>query len=516
MKRLYYVFLFQLMAFPLSAQEINLPEDFRQHTLTQFNSSLLNPVFSLDRNNPQAVSLWSRWQWQTIDGDPTSIFLSYSGKINTESGFSVGFLQHNTGTFLNTGGVLNYAHNIISENDFKLVFGVNLLGFQQELADDRFINDDDIDLPELQESNEFLLRLNPGVALQVNTFNLALALENGINLISSDNDTSDSDKNFIGIVSNDFPVTLFSGLDNVFLRPSLYVKTISNADTQVGLNALLSSSKFWFQGGYNSFYGPSVGIGGTFAKNISIGGLMEFPTGSDLSEESSTFELLLSYHFGKNDTRRKVVGFDIDDSEEIITKEEPVEELIVVEEIKEELPKVEKESRKERLAREQRERDSLQRIEVELRNARVRDSLNQVKLAEEQKRLQDSITQAKKAIELAKLVEQRRQDSIIALQQQEVEVRPNEKYEEVATADGLEPGFYLIANVFGTKKYYENFMKTLRDKGLEPKSFFRKLNGYNYVYLGHYNTIDEARKARDNKFDGKYLEKTWIFRVRGN
>jgi len=70
--------------------------------------------------------------------------------------------------------------------------------------------------------------------------------------------------------------------------------------------------------------------------------------------------------------------------------------------------------------------------------------------------------------------------------------------------------------VYGTKKYFDNFMRTLREKGLEPKSFYRSFNKYNYVYLERYNTMDEARKARDSKFFGKYADKTWIFRVKGN
>ncbi|MGI9548348.1 MAG: SPOR domain-containing protein, partial [Flavobacteriaceae bacterium] len=82
--------------------------------------------------------------------------------------------------------------------------------------------------------------------------------------------------------------------------------------------------------------------------------------------------------------------------------------------------------------------------------------------------------------------------------------------------DGLQPGYYLVANVFGTKRYYEAFMKTLSDMGIEPKSFFRSANKYNYVYLERYNSMQEARKARDSQFNGRYKGDTWIFRVVGN
>ena len=94
-------------------------------------------------------------------------------------------------------------------------------------------------------------------------------------------------------------------------------------------------------------------------------------------------------------------------------------------------------------------------------------------------------------------------------------MQAGEKYEEVATVEGLEPGFYLIANVFGTKKYFDAFMQDLRKKGIEPGSFVKGKNNYNYVYLKRYDTISEARNARDSKLNGKYQDKTWIFRVIG-
>jgi len=187
---------------------------------------------------------------------------------------------------------------------------------------------------------------------------------------------------------------------------------------------------------------------------------MEFGTDSELDAKDPTFELVASYYFGKTEKR---------------TKEPEPEE---VEEV---------------AGEDQMNAETLRQEELE----------RQRQLALQRER--DSIAQA-----------QREKDSIAALQSQKVELRPNEKYEEVENEEGLEPGFYLIANVYGTQKYYDNFMKTLRQKGLEPKSFYRKLNKYNYVYLERYNSMDEARKARDSKFFGKYPDKTWIFRVKGN
>ena len=58
-------------------------------------------------------------------------------------------------------------------------------------------------------------------------------------------------------------------------------------------------------------------------------------------------------------------------------------------------------------------------------------------------------------------------------------------------------------------------MADLTKRGLSPKSFLRSMNNYNYAYLERYDTMAEARKARDSKYSGRYNDKTWVFRVVG-
>lgn len=86
-------------------------------------------------------------------------------------------------------------------------------------------------------------------------------------------------------------------------------------------------------------------------------------------------------------------------------------------------------------------------------------------------------------------------------------------YDDIASEDGLFPGYYLVANVFEYKENYKKFMEILSEKGLEPKWFFRKMNQYNYVYLARYDTYEEATKARETNFFGKYTDETWVLRV---
>ncbi|MEO1011170.1 MAG: PorP/SprF family type IX secretion system membrane protein, partial [Bacteroidota bacterium] len=333
------------------AQEVSLPVDFRQHNLTEYNSSLFNPVFSLDRNNPQSVSLWTRWQWQIFDADPTSLFLNYTRKLNESSALSGAFFQHNTGLFFNTGGILNYAKEIQLSSLIRLGFGVNVFGFQQELADDRFPVDPNIPLPGLRPTDDFILQLAPGIRLSVENFAFGLASENLIdyNFSDSESNTTAADKIYMAMVSYDLPV--MSAVDSTaFLRPSLYLRTIPELQNQVGANLLLSRTKYWAQLGYNNFYGISAGGGATFFKRFSLGALVEFGTNSLVSSEDPSFEIVASYFLGRPEERRKIQQLfedKIDQEVELITEEEKKETEVTTKEVEAEQKRQQKQLEKE-------------------------------------------------------------------------------------------------------------------------------------------------------------------------
>ncbi|MEP5829135.1 MAG: type IX secretion system membrane protein PorP/SprF, partial [Maribacter dokdonensis] len=311
-----------------------------------------------------------------------------------------------------------------------------------------------------------------------------------------------------------------------------------------GLITLLTTNKYWAQAGYNSFYGFSGGIGGRFFKRLSFGALVEVGTSSDLKGQDPTFELVTSYKLGKQQTPAEEL------EEQLIAEEKNKEESLgqqeEVEVASTELTKAEKlalkrESKKqERLAliESKRLKDSIQNASRQSDLAvkqskrdikRKRDSLENAKaeqaLAEakalQQQRQKDSIAAVmKREAEAVALAQQRRQDSIaeskaLAMRNEVVEVKAGEKYEEVTKEGALEPGYYLIANVFGTKKYLDAFLADMKKRGINAKSFFREKNKYNYVYLAKFDFIKDARQARDSKLNGKYTDKIWIFRVTG-
>ncbi len=564
--------LFLFLLFVVRAQDVTLPVDLRQHNLTEYNSSFFHPSFSLTLNNPNSVALWSRWQWQSPDADPTTLFLNYTHRLNENSVASAGFFQHNTGTFLNTGGVLNYAYTMEINERASLALGLNLFGFKQKLSDNRFQQDPQIQLPQLVITDDFVLQLAPGLLFSLDRLSVGIASENlfDYNFTTNERHSKPEDRIYMGLASYVFPLNFFN-FEETVLRPMVYYKSIPDNDSQIGLTTLLSTEKFWAQAGYNNFYGISFGGGGRFFKRVSIGALMELGMGNDLSGKDPTFEVLVAYRFIKSDKEEETEVSEEDNEDEKLEKklakeEEKAQRLAEKEQeklakekakrTKDSLDLVKKQQdldrKKELEERQKRTKDSLDLIEknkeviaLQKEQQRKQDSINKVREAEalaekqrlEQLRKQDSIAKAEALAEAERLRAKREIDSLTqvriaeaeaakkaeeekaAEQEEVVEEDPadrpqaGEKYEEVNTEDGLEPGYYLITNVFGTKKYFDAFMKDLTERGLEPKSFLRSLNNYNYVYLKRYDTMAEARRARDSKYDGRYPDKTWIFRV---
>ena len=451
---------FCLTSMQLRAQIAYLPDGLRQHNLTRYNASLINPVYSFDWNQPNSFAAWTRWQWNTLDGAPTTSYFSYSHMLGYDATVGVGYFENNTGTLTRKGGLANYAHALYFTDSFKLVFGVNVFAFSEQLSDINFPTLIPLTANQLSGESNFLLYITPGIRADIGKFSLGLALENAIDYNLTQGERAEVARLFSAIGSYDFRL---GGPDDfpTYLRPLAYFRSDPFYDSQYGLNMFFAHRNFWVQGGYNSYYGVSAGVGATVFDRLSLGATMEWGAMDPITEQGSTLELQLAYRIGK--LKRPAPP----------AEEEP-------EEIEED-PEEAKRAAEEAAA-----------AEAELR----RKMLAQ----------QDSILNAR-------LREQRRLDSI-AEANKKVEYRSDEKFEEVATMEGLQPGFYLIANVFGTQRYYETFMSSLQNRGLNPQSFKRGLNGYNYVYLKRFDTLEEIREARDTKFYGKYSGPTWIFRVK--
>ena len=78
---------------------------------------------------------------------------------------------------------------------------------------------------------------------------------------------------------------------------------------------------------------------------------------------------------------------------------------------------------------------------------------------------------------------------------------------------GVKSGYYVIANVFKSRKYLDAFMGDLKQKGLDAGYFYNKENGLHYVYLADYNYKSDAKTAYVSNMNGRYNAEKWIMQV---
>ncbi len=74
-------------------------------------------------------------------------------------------------------------------------------------------------------------------------------------------------------------------------------------------------------------------------------------------------------------------------------------------------------------------------------------------------------------------------------------------------------GYYIVVNVFNERVNAARFMMKLRHDGLEPDYFINPENNYLYVFLTYYKNKEEAEKAKETKYNNRYLEEMWILTI---
>ncbi|MGB5435158.1 MAG: type IX secretion system membrane protein PorP/SprF [Maribacter sp.] len=78
---------------------------------------------------------------------------------------------------------------------------------------------------------------------------------------------------------------------------------------------------------------------------------------------------------------------------------------------------------------------------------------------------------------------------------------------------GVDDGYYVVANVYKGGIYMKKFMDGLAQKGIAADYIDNPNNGLKYVYLKRYDSWQEAADAYTNNIDGKYDGETWIMNV---
>ncbi len=78
---------------------------------------------------------------------------------------------------------------------------------------------------------------------------------------------------------------------------------------------------------------------------------------------------------------------------------------------------------------------------------------------------------------------------------------------------GVEDGYYVVANVYKDEHYLNKFVDAMNDEGFPANYIDNPSNGLKYVYLKRYNSWKEAEDAYRTKLGGNYTGDLWIMNV---
>ncbi|MGI9547157.1 MAG: PorP/SprF family type IX secretion system membrane protein [Flavobacteriaceae bacterium] len=555
-RKLIYLLLFLLASSQMNAQE-ELPfiaYDVPSQNLLKYNRFLINPTFSTVREDKSYVNLLHRNQSVSFDDNDQLYFLSYSGRVNDRTGLGLSLYTQRQGILSNYGVLANYAYGIKLSDKSNFTFGANLSYYSSGIDESR-ANPIEIDpfLSDFEDSS--FLSFQPGFNISYGPFDFGLFAENlfDYNMKTSKTVTEFKDKTYSGHLQYTYPFENQRGvLEGGRLMPLARARAVGQEEFILGGNLILDLPKIgWLQGGYDSFYGASAGLGFNLNRRVSIGYTMEKGLNNDLNNFGLTHEISFAYSFTPNLTEDRVM---LEDGEELANNEDEEQEEVTDEAMA--LKDAEIEDLKRRLTENDailaelifrqdsmemnRERDLENRFEMVMRMVRAETQGERPDLEEKAKKMyfinNDQTAIAENTVEpdlsntregretlfentvpdvktpkrdYAEIVKDKKEADAFtkAVQQKKVN---GQKFRDL---EGVADGYYVVANVYRGEFYMNKFMNTLNDQGLGADYIDNPKNGMKYVYIDRFDTWNEALAAYKSKFGGNYDGDLWIMNV---
>jgi len=532
-----------------------VPYNVPSQNLLKFNRFLLNPTFSTVREDKSYINLFHRNQSVSFDDNNQVYFLSYSGRVSDRSGVGISLFTNREGLFNNFGVHANYAYGVRLSPKSTFTFGANVSYYQSAFNQDR-ANSVEVDpfLNTLESSS--LVSFQPGFNLSIGKFDIGGFAENlfDYNLKTSESVTDFNEKTYSGHLQYTHQFENGSGvMESARLMPLARVRKVGEENITLGGNLILDLPKLgWVQAGYDDFYGASAGLGFNLTKNISLGYTVEKGLSNEFENFGVTHEISLAYSFTPNLTEDRVMLEK--EGEELVSNEEDVpqdsvnitKKDIEIAQLKDKL--AENDAILDELLMRQDSIESTRKQDLERRFETV------MKMVQRETRGQNPALEQKAKevyfanMDSADIVSRRKQplanhglsnntstkkvikineakDNTTTTYASSSKVKKDKTYRPIKnkraqfkshTVPNVESGHYLIANVFKNPDNVDAFIEKLRAQGIEANYFVNPKNGLNYVYIGDFNTKNDALKAYHTKMDGKYQGDAWVMNVSGS
>lgn len=528
--------------------------------LLKFNRFLINPTFSTVREDKSYINLLHRNQSVQFKDNDQTYFLSYSGRIGDRSGLGLSLYTQSIGPVSNIGVLANYAYGVKLSDKSNFTFGGNLAYYSTGLDRNNIdvIDSDDFRLNGTEDSN--VLSFQPGFNISYGKFDFGVFAENlfDYNLKTSKSLTDFADKTYSSHLQYTHSFTNDSGImEGSRLMPLARVRMNGQnrfaaddeetSDISFGGSLILDLPKLgWLQGGYDSFYGASAGAGFNINKRLSLGYTMEKGFTTDLDNLGITHEISFAYSFTPNLTEDRVMLED--DFEDDLVEEENLNknDLATNEEIAELKRKLAENDaiiqelmfRQDSLEAD-RQKDLERRFNMVMRMVRNETNGTRPDLEERAENLflgnQDrplvvernssnngfvpnsansashqKMTLGQKSDNKARTVTvQDKTRNTVAETTQKNRV----KSRKFRNLEGVEDGYYVVANVYKGGKYMEKFLNDMNYQGFSSDYIDNPENGLKYVYLERFDTWQEALDAHKSSMGGAYSGDLWIMNV---
>ena len=537
----------------VNAQDENpfITYDVPSQNLLKFNRFLINPTFSTVREDKSYVNLLHRNQSVTFDDNNQTYFLSYSGRMNDRTGLGLSLYTQREGIVSNYGILANYAYGIKLSDKSNFTFGANLSyynsGFDQNRANP--IENDPL-LNGFQDVS--LISFQPGFNLSYGKFDFGLFAENlfDYNLKTNESVSDFQDKTYSGHLQYTHQFENTSGImENARLMPLARARKVGQDEFVLGGNLILDLPRLgWVQGGYDSFYGASAGIGFNLNKRVSIGYTMEKGLSNTFDNFGLTHEISFAYSFTPNLTEDRVM---LEDSEEVLAQNEEDKEALEenlsdkdeeIAELKRRLTENDAilaelmyrqdslennrqkdlEDRFERVMRMVRNETNGKRPDLEER-AKEQYFLNNDKSALAQQTIDPKEFNTKPVKDSKPepvLQKEQTRDAVAQVttkqektNQSKTSTSSGVKSRKFKDLQGVQDGYYVVANVYKDEHYLNKFVDAMNDEGFPADYIENPGNGLKYVYLKRYNSWKEAEDAYRTKLGGNYTGDLWIMNV---
>jgi len=556
-KRIILILVFIASLTSVNAQEDTpfVPYDVPSQNLLKYNRFLINPTFSTVRENVSYINLLHRNQSVQFNDNNQNYFLSYSGRISDRTGLGLSLYSQREGTVSNFGVLANYAYGVKLSDKSNFTFGANVSYYNSGFDQNR-VTTVEVDpfLAGLQDSN--LLSFQPGFNISYGKFDVGLFAENlfDYNLKTSESVTDFKDKTFSSHLQYTHEFENATGiLESGRLMPLARARKVGEDDIVFGGSLILDLPKLgWVQGGYDSFYGASAGVGFNLSKRLSLGYTMEKGLSNNFDNFGVTHEISFAYSFEPNLTEDRVflenseddlVDSDDFGQEDSIASSDELEELkkkleendAIIAELMfrqdslENNRKKDLEKRFEMVMRMVRNETKGERPDLEDKaeklflgdNTDIAAAANNVSNDGREKqvfdntkptqKVKDAVVSANaetKARPISTQDNTRKTKAVIATTAPDkVKSRKFKDLQEV------EDGYYVIANVYKGGQYMHKFIDGLEQKGIAADYIDNPNNGLKYVYLNRYNTWEEAVAAHKSNLNGNYSGEMWIMNV---